>query len=302
MPPGADTADRTDAAPTASSGAATRPPGMRRWLVPAAAAAAILLLGAAIGWFGAARAAEAAPIMSVEQSELALDLEVDGEYDPGSVQLVGSEQNANLWRATRDDAEFDCVILTYRGDDSHQCLDPKVEDYGGTLSAQLQYSEGDTRLLFWAMLTTDVNGRAVGLLRREEILGADGFDWRAMYSGNEVAEAEALERDGHTAEMLTILGYDQDDRPVWLTQDAQQCLAVFVDGELQKECAPDFLAAGDTLEMLVGDDVYVARMSENHGATLTIVRTPEPLVCEETAPGDDTTQTCALTFDKEKWD
>lgn len=130
MPPGADTADRTDAAPTASSGAATRPPGMRRWLVPAAAAAAILLLGAAIGWFGAARAAEAAPIMSVEQSELALDLEVDGEYDPGSVQLVGSEQNANLWRATRDDAEFDCVILTYRGDDSHQCLDPKVEDYG----------------------------------------------------------------------------------------------------------------------------------------------------------------------------
>ncbi len=279
-----------------------RPRSIRRHLIPALVAVAVLVLGGGIGWLLAARAAEAGPAMTAAQSETWADLEAEGDYDPGSVRLVGSKYDASLWQATQDDGKYSCVILTQAERSSFQCLDPAVDHFGSGLTTQLDFVEDDTYTYLWGSLGTDLNGRPFGAIDRQQSDG-DGlmYDWRQGFSEAELAEADQLVEAGHNGEMLSVVGYD-DDRPVWVTQDEKYCVIVFVDGEKHENCADGYPAGGDVLELMIDETVYQVRMTDNRGPVLTIVRIPEPVVCAEGAPDDSTTQTCALTFDKEKWD
>lgn len=246
----------------------------RRWLIPGAAAAAALALGGGIGWFLAARAADADPAMTSEQTETWTDLEAGGDFDDGSIRLIGSKYDASLWVATQDDGTYTCVILTHREGQARQCRDHDIESYGVGLTAQLDVTVEGTYTYLWGTLATDVTGREVGVINRQQMSEDQmRYDWRSSYSEEELVEAEQLVDAGHQGEMLTILGYD-GDRPVWFAQDETSCVIVFTEGGMQQQCIDGYLEPEETIELIVGETVYQARMTETRGVVLTIVRLP----------------------------
>lgn len=281
--------------PTDSPHSPAAPPRSGRWRRGVLIAAAVLVaiaLGIGIGW-ALSPAADARPAMSAEQTETWTDLEADGEYDPGSVEYLGATEGVSMWRATSDGEKYECIVLTHGEQNSRQCLLPVDEAGFGALSVSLDIEEEGRHITVWGAITTDVAGRRVGIAQVHDY-EAMRDSWSEQFTGEELVEAETLVAGGFDGNSLSILGYD-GDRSVWLTQEAEQCLAVVMDGEIQQACAQ--LAVGDELEMRVGDSVYTVKMTENRGPALTIVRlVAESEVCDDTQDG--VASACASIDDK----
>lgn len=265
--PGAGSSD-PDAPSAAGRPSRAGTPVRRRVLAAVAAVAA--LLGLAAGWlvFGTDLGRTA---MTAEQQEVWSELEAAGEYDPGSIQLVGERFGATTWRATRDDAKLSCLLLTRKDEPpAGSCIPAASTIEGFELQVSMDYTEDGDHFMLWAMLAEDSRGDPVAVIQRHD-MNASTWDWRSQYSQDELALAEALDESGFAGEYLQILGYDGAS-PVWLYQQDRTCLlAVVNEVEVVAQCGmlstdPDF-----PLELRVGDVVYSV-IDTNRGATLTVIR------------------------------
>lgn len=268
MAPTPSPPSRPDAQQAAPGSSRARVPVRRRVLAGVAAVAALLGLGA--GWllFGTDLGRTA---MTAEQQAAWSDLETAGEYDAGSIHLVGEKYGATTWRATRDDEKLSCLILTRKDlAPAGTCMPAGNAAEGFELQVTLDYAEDGDHYLLWAMIVEDSEGEPVAVIQRQN-MGETTWDWRAQYSQEELALAEVLDGSGFAGEHLQILGYD-GAMPVWLYQQDRTCLlAVVNDVEVVAQCGMLTDDASAPLELKVGDVVYSA-IDTNRGATLTVIR------------------------------
>lgn len=281
----AEDAERTDAA------AASGP--WRRRLIAGVAAVAAVAIGVGIGWALAPKT-DAAPAMSEAQTDTWATLEGTGDFDPGSIELLGDKDGASLWKATSANAELDCLILTLGEKESRRCLDPDLVQEYGMLSVSLQADHDGTPFQYWGSLLTDLQGRDIGYLQTQD-LAENNTGWEAQYSSSELAEIRVLENAGYDGPSLWLMGYD-GDRPVWMSQSGESCIAIVVDGQVIDECGAD-PSTPDMLRLTVDDTSYEVLLTSNRGLQLTIVRNTDTTV--HCSPGESTVdQTCTTIDDK----
>lgn len=290
-----DTAVADETEPTAAhaKGAApARRPWSRR-LTAAVAVLAAVALGGGIGWVLAPKA-DARPTMTSAQTETWTTMEGSGDFDPGSIELLGSKDGASLWRATSDTAQNNCLVLTHGEKLSRQCLSTDLDPEFGQLYVNLQAEQDGVLFEYWGSLLIDLQGREVGYIQTQD-LEETNSGWKGQYSGAELAQVEVLEKAGYVGPSLWLMGYD-GDRPVWMSQSGESCIAIVVDGQVIDECGAD-PSTPDMLRLTVDDTSYEVLLTSNRGPQLTIVRNADTTV--HCSPGESTVdQTCTTIDDK----
>ncbi|MDT0156425.1 hypothetical protein Q9R19_02180 [Microbacterium sp. ARD32] len=221
--------------------------------------------------------------MNETQQSMWSALEASGDYDPGSVHLLGSRYGVDAWEVTRSNGRQQCILITRgsslddddAGSPTAGCAAPEADgaspdegDESDSIQANLAYTEDGVDYIAWANRIDDVNGDSVVLLRRNDANA--GWDWRSQYTDAELELVDQLEGAGLDGETLRIIAYD-GDLPVWTGfSDTGQCVAIVKDGvashcgELTPESAP--------LELQVDSTVYELRVGYERGDSLTIYR------------------------------
>ncbi|SJN26991.1 hypothetical protein FM104_05465 [Microbacterium esteraromaticum] len=267
-------ASGTASAPTSgpASASASAPRTRRRWLAPLAGVL-ILLLGIGVGWLAFGR--DAAPAMTAAQRDTWVDLEASNDYDAGSVELVGSQDGADVWFATKHDAKSECAVVTVGEESGQSCLAGDELNGQQQLGAGLAAETDEGTFQFWGLISKTTTGQRVAVVQR---YGADeGWGWRSQYDESELAIAEVLvAATGYAGEALQIIGYDAET-PIWIYQGAESCVLVADDQKVLAEACG--LDDDSTIDLAMPDAVYVVRLT-NRGPVLTITRTPASVVCD----------------------
>jgi hypothetical protein len=267
-------------------------PRAGRWMLALVSAVA-LLVGLGAGWLVFAGADRTT--MTAAQQEVWSDLEASGDYDAGSIQVVGAKYGATTWTATQQDAKRTCVILTRKDQDPAAACRPSAGDHDGfDLQVSLDYTEDGDRYILFAALVEDVGGDPVTVIQRQNMTDG-GWDWRSQYSEVELAQVDLLEQTGLDGEWLTLLGYD-GVIPIWLYQGDRTCLMVVVHDttEVAQQCGSLTTDPEMPLQLAIGDAVYSA-LDSYRGPSLTILRSSPPtqVTCDAAAGDcasiDDTT-------------
>lgn len=244
----------------------------RRLLIPVVAVIAVIVgLAAGSYVFG-----EHAPAMNAAQQEAWAKLEASGQYDPGSLRLVGSRYDVDAWRATRSESELDCLILSREGvvpsetgASTMGCINVKL-DPEGVLQASLNYSDEQTEYSLWATVMKDIIGKPAVVIMRQDI--SEGFDWRQQFNAAELDDIRVLEGQGFDGENLDVVGYD-GDIPVWVGHNQQTCvLVVLPDDAVARQCG-GLAPQGPPLVLVVGGTTYSVQASADYGNLLTLYRT-----------------------------
>jgi hypothetical protein len=265
----ADVADAAVPAPRAADPGAPRAP-RRRWLLPLVAAVAVLV-GLGAGWLlfdpGVHRST-----MTAAQQDVWSELEASGDYDAGSIQLVGEKYGATAWAATQDKAKRTCIVLTRKGLDPATGCRSSTGDYEGfDLQVNLDYTEDGDQYMLFALLVEDSGGNPVTVIQRQNMT-QNTWDWRSQYTKDELTLVDVLESTGIHGESLNLLGYD-GTTPIWMYQDDQTCLAVVLnETDVAQQCGTLSTDPDMPLQLMVGDVVYSVSDSPNRGPSLTIIR------------------------------
>ncbi|MFD5224662.1 hypothetical protein ACFWHT_03485 [Microbacterium sp. NPDC058342] len=247
-------------------GRSERPRRARRLLVPILAIL-LVLAGLAVGRVAFGQPGD--PAMGAQQQDAWAKIEASGEYDPGSVQLLGSKYGVDVWSATKQDQKIECVLLTRGEGPSAGCRSGAQEDQGLDLQVSLDYSEGDDDYMVWVNVTDDITGAPAVMFQRDSM--TEEWDWRATFDDDELAIIEELEAAGFAGDGLSIVGYDAGVA-VWLYQREKTCVLAPIDGAVLQNCG-ELLADSDRpLALTVEGTEYQVRASSNEGNTLTIVR------------------------------
>jgi hypothetical protein len=217
--------------------------------------------------------------MTAAQQDVWSDLEASGDYDAGSIQLVGEKYGATAWAATQNKAQQTCIVLTRKGVDSALGCRSSTGDYEGfDLQANLDYAEGDDHYMLFATLVEDIDGNPVTIMQRQN-LTENSWDWRSQYTADELAVVAVLENAGIQGELLNLIGYD-GATPVWLYQSDQSCVLVVRNGvDVAEQCGALTTDPGMAIELVSGDVTYSVRDS-NRGPMLTILRAATQVTCD----------------------
>ena len=270
--------------PPAPSGQTAR----RRLSIPVLVLSAIVavLLGVGIGWLGFGRAAGGHAMTDAQRATL-VQLDSSKEFDPGSIEFVGAKHGVEAWYATKDLDENECLVLVADDKTEAAAEDRRVscqkkeapEAFG--LQANLELLVDDERVMVWAVLLDDTDGDRVTVIQRE-VLADDGtYDWRSQYSGPELDIAEFLDASGYDGDSLQLIGWD-DTTPVWMTFDGSEvCMLVAEPTALIGEACAEFdSAVGSRIEMSTAAGVYQLNLTQNLDPRLTIIRTPDSIICD----------------------
>jgi len=288
-----DAASETDAEPASPE----RPTKPRR-MVTLIAAATALLVGFGAGWL--LFEYNSGPSMTDEQRATWAELESSGEYDDGSLEFAGSEQEASGWFATQDDGARQCLILTASEDKNapdqeaqsrkeQTCLLSDGEESSWDLQVSLPVygSEQTPNALFWAMAVRDVDGKLRMAIQRNDYADQQ-FDWRNNYAGTELEIATLLDSEGFSGDTLQIVGYD-GETPVWLSYaGAQPCVLVADAASVLMQACGEL--TNEKALQVQGDGVaYSVSQTEMRGPVLTIIRTGTAINVETGEVIDDKT-------------
>lgn len=290
-PAGAVPADAAEADARSGENSPAPAAPTRRWMLALVAAVAVLV-GLGAGWlvFGAGTGRMT---MTAAQQDTWSELEASGDYDPGSIQVVGAKYGATTWRATQQGSTQTCVILTWGDRDPSVGCRPTAGEHGGfDLQASLDYTEDGDHYMIFAVLAEDTDGDPVTVMQRQNMTDG-GWDWRSQYSDEELVQVDLIEQTGVDGEWLTLLGYDGLS-PIWLYQGDRTCLMVLVHDatEVAQQCGS--LATEIPLQLAVGDAVYSV-LDSPRGPSLTVFRAavPTQVTCDAAAGDcasiDDTT-------------
>ncbi|MEJ6554666.1 hypothetical protein PQI51_06490 [Microbacterium esteraromaticum] len=270
--------------PPALSGETAR----RRLSIPVLvlSATVAVLLGVGIGWLGFGRAAGGHAMTDAQRATL-VQLDSSNEFDPGSIEFVGAKHGVEAWYATKDLDENECLVLvadeTAAGAEDAQttaCQKTGASDTFG-LQTNLELTVDGERVMIWAVLLDDTDGDRVTVIQRE-VLADDGtYDWRSQYSGPELDIAEFLDVSGYDGDSLQLIGWD-DTTPVWMTFDGSEvCMLVAEPTALIGEACAEFdSAVGSRIEMSTAAGVYQLNLTQNLDPRLTIIRTPDSIICD----------------------
>lgn len=253
-----------------------------------------VLLGVGVGWLAFGRD-DGRPSMTDAQRRTLVQLDASDEFDPGSVVLTGAKHGVEAWYATKTADDSECLVLiAAQGADAPSTSDGAADAEGRQtvcqktgepdtygLQANVELTIDGERAIVWAVLLEDIDGERVTIIQRE-VLADDGtYDWREQYSGRELEIAEFLDRSGYDGNALQLIGWDETI-PVWMTFDgAQFCLLVAEPTALIAEgCAEFDSSNGGRLEVGTDRGIYQLNLTQNVDPRLTIIRTPESIVCD----------------------
>lgn len=238
----------------------------RRWLLPVVTIVAVVL-GAGIGWL--LFSGQPGPTaMDASQQNTWTKLEASGQYDPGSIHLVGHKYDADVWTATQRDSTVECLLMTRGGDPVADCrpLDQQSDD-AKSLQATMSFTEGGIEYSMWATLMNDITGNPVAVMQRQD--ANNTWDWRSIYTPDELTTVDTLVSAGYDGQSLRIAGYD-GNVPVWVFMREQTCVMIVQNGALTRQCGV-LSIGGDPLVLAVADTTYAVSLSEQ-GVALTIQR------------------------------
>ncbi|REJ08003.1 hypothetical protein DY023_01685 [Microbacterium bovistercoris] len=276
---GAQRRDEGPAAPTKKRGL----------LLAAAALASALLIGLGAGWLLFGR--DSGPPMDAEQREAWTALEASGDYDAGSIRMLGEKYGFTAWYATKSGLKLECLVLT-PASNAVSCApppDPSKEDeagYWGQLSVQVPVEEAEGSIV-QAYVVRDSHDRPVAIIDKWENTGPD--DWTAMFQGTELDIAKVIvEQKGVDGASLQVVGYD-GDTPIWLTQSEKACLYLADTTTVITEMCDLDLTPGTKMRFEQPGVAYDVRATE-HGLVVTVIRSADPAQPGPEEPAiDDTT-------------
>ncbi|QMU97443.1 hypothetical protein FVO59_09595 [Microbacterium esteraromaticum] len=242
------------------------------------AAVVAVLLGLGVGWLAFGRAG-GGPGMTGAQRETLVQLDSSGEFDAGSVALVGTKHGAEAWHATKGAGESECLVLIAEEERQTACAEAGQPNSFG-LQANLGLRADGEHVMIWAVLLEDTDGERVAIIQRE-IASGERYDWRSQYSGRDLEIAEFLDSSGYRGDALQLIGYD-DTLPIWMTlEPGELCMLVAEpDALIAEGCASLDPSAGGRLDLGTDRAVYQLNLSENMDPVLTIIRTPDSIVCD----------------------
>lgn len=242
------------------------------------AAVVAVLLGLGVGWLAFGRAG-GGPGMTGAQRETLVQLDSSGEFDAGSVALVGTKHGAEAWHATKGAGESECLVLIAEEERQTACAEAGQPNSFG-LQANLGLQADGEHVMIWAVLLEDTDGERVAIIQRE-IASGERYDWRSQYSGRDLEIAEFLDSSGYRGDALQLIGYD-DTLPIWMTlEPGELCMLVAEpDALIAEGCASLDPSAGGRLDLGTDRAVYQLNLSENMDPVLTIIRTPDSIVCD----------------------
>jgi len=270
---------------------ARRMPGIPILILSALVA---VLLGVGVGWLAFGRGDGTRPMTDAQRRTL-VQLDASDEFDPGSVVLTGSKHGVEAWYATKTADDSECLVLVaahgadpaVESDDAADVEDRQTvcqkmsgaDAYG--LQANVELTIDGERSVIWAVLLEDIDGERVTIIQREVLTDDGTYDWREQYSGRELEIAEFLDRSGYDGNALQLIGWD-DDTPIWMTFDGTQfCLLVAEPNALTAEgCAEFDSSNGGRLEVGTDRGIYQLNLTQNVDPRLTIIRTPDSIVCD----------------------
>lgn len=275
---------------------ATSDPAPRRPGIPILVLSALVavLLGVGVGWLAFGRGDGAHPMTDAQRKTL-VALDAADEFDPGSVVLTGAKHGIEAWYATKTADDTECLVLIAtaeagdaRGADDKTGVEGRQtvcqkRDEPNTfgLQANLELTVDGERAMIWAVLLEDADGERVTIIQRE-VLADDGtYDWRGQYSGRDLEIAEFLDSSGYDGNALQLIGRD-DSIPIWMTFNGSQfCMLVAEPTALRAEGCADFDSSkGGSLELGTDRGIYQLNLTQNAEPTLTIIRTPDSIVCD----------------------
>lgn len=237
-----------------------------------------VLLGLGAGWLAFHRS-DGRPAMTDAQRETLVQLDSSDEFDAGSVVLVGTKHGAEAWYATKDAAESECLVLIAEESRQTACQTAGEANSFGLQASLGTQLDGEHHMI-WALLLEDASGQRVAVIQRE-LTPEGGYDWRSQYDGRDLEIAEYLDANGYPGDQLQLVGYD-DTLPVWMTFDGEKfCMLVAEPTALRAEACSTFDSGrGGRLDMGTDRGTYQLDLSENLEPRLTIIRTPESIVCD----------------------
>lgn len=199
------------------------------WRGLAFAAAGLLVIGLGAGWALFGRDDEGVPL-SADEQQRGVELQTAGDYDPGSIEAIGRDDDAIVWFGTKKNGEMECIVLDAAGQSSSGCqiaADPQ-RSYG--LSAVVMDSrrveEGSGEQIS-ATASRSHTGEMVALIQRWDVGVAD---WVHQFDPSEQERAQELLDRGYEPYSLTVMGY-AGAAPVWSATRTEefltkQCLIV----------------------------------------------------------------------------
>ncbi|MFP1601466.1 hypothetical protein ACLD0U_02135 [Microbacterium sp. 2216-1] len=247
----------------------------RRWLAPLAILAA-LVLGFGGGWLVFGRG-DPVPMTDAQRESWA-QLRGSGDYDDGSIQLLGAELGADAWYATRQEETLECLVLTVGERTVPTCEPVSAEgsDTGLGLHAVTTVKRDGEHLNLWASLGRDVRGELTVLMQYQSAT----WDWRSVYSETELPIAEFLDAAGYDGQVLQVMGYD-GDTPIWLHQSDRACILVATADELIAEACGQPTAT-EPLGLVMPHATYSVLMTDPRGPVLTVIRDAAEATIDDT--------------------
>ncbi|WP_312171438.1 hypothetical protein [Microbacterium sp.] len=242
-----------------------RPSLRRHWRALALVGAGLLVIGLGTGWALFGRGDDGIPLTSEEQQRSA-ELQSEGDYDPGSVEAIGRDDDAIVWFGTKKSGEMECIVLDVAGDSATGCQIAADLERGYGLSAAVidsrRSDEGRGEQIS-ATAARSHTGEMVALIQRWA-LGVD--DWMQQFDAAERERAQELLDRGYEPYSLAVVGY-AGGAPVWSAVRTEgftttQCL--IVDAAEATSCAE----ANDG--MIPGEGVMVAGTSVDEGGATTM--------------------------------
>lgn len=175
-----------------------------------AASAVLLLVGIAAGWAIFGHHDDGVPLTAAQQ-ERRIELQAAGDFDQGSVRVIGQDDDATVWYGTRQDGELACIVLEV-GENSTDMCQPQDELASGYNSGvTLVDGEGDSGTQISASAVRAASGEIVAIIQRWP---SGGDAWLSQFTGSERTRAEQLLDLGFEEYSFSVIGY-VNDLPVW---------------------------------------------------------------------------------------
>lgn len=227
-----------------------------------AAAAVLLLVGLAAGWALFGRQDDGVALTAAQQ-ERRIELQSSGDFDEGSVRIIGQDDDATVWYGTKQDGELACIVLEVGENSTDMCQpEDELEASGYNAGVSLVDGEGDSGTQISANAVRAVSGEIVAIIQRWP---SGGDAWLSQFTGSERTRAEQLLDLGFEEYSFSVVGY-VNDLPVWRAariEDgmSQDCLVV--DALAAMQCADSWrVQSGD-----VGIGISGAEVDESGAST-----------------------------------
>jgi hypothetical protein len=246
----------------------------RHWRFIAVCSVLLLALGVGVGWVVFAPPSDAIALTAEQQERRAL-LEVESDFDPGTLRAVGKDDDSGAiaWLGTKGEGDLTCAVIDVDEATQSQCQRTSdFEDFGINVSVMLAGEVVDDVTATFSTLNAYIvratDGRPIASMQQWD----SSSSILAQFVGDERARAEDLVAQGFEMN-LAIVGSFQE-KPVWManrygeTVEPETCLIVDA-GQSAPVCLPSTAAIEDGLSVFVSDD----GSGSGPGAALTLAFT-----------------------------